>query len=212
MFRSILNTYRHWAFACLVVTLSAIIALFGETGRELFAYKSDLFRNGEFWRSVSGHFTHLGWPHFLLNAFGLLGVWSLYGKTFNAALWAVIFLTCSIGISFGFTIFDNDIQNYVGLSGILHGAVAAGAVYSILATKADKANFPVESLFVCAALWLKIVYEQLIGSVPLTSEMSGGAVVINAHFYGGVLGVSVGGGIGLFTRMRNKKAQFTNYG
>lgn len=202
MVRTNLNTYSHWAFPCTIVIISAIIALVGDAGRELLAYKGDLFRSGEFWRAISGHFTHLGWPHLLLNIFGLLGVWSLYGKIFNAASWAIIFLICSIGISFGFAIFDNDLQDYVGLSGVLHGAVAAGATFSILATKADKANFPIESLFVLAALCLKIAYEQFIGSVPLTSEMSGGAVVINAHFYGGVLGLSAGGGIGLFGRMR----------
>lgn len=189
------NAPRNWAFVCLVLTASLIISALGDTGRELFAYQRGLFSSREIWRAISGHLTHLGWSHFLLNAFGLLGVWSLYGKTFNAVSWAFIFLICAIGITAGFAIFDENLQNYVGLSGVLHGLLAAGASHSLISTKRRDIDFPVESILVLAALGLKIAYEQFVGSVPLTGALSGGAVVVNAHLYGAMIGAIAAGGI-----------------
>lgn len=180
--------------------MSCVVALLGDVGRDFLSYKQGLFSRGEIWRAISGHLTHLGWPHFLLNALGLIGVWSLYGKTFNTLFWGFIFLICAIGISAGFAFFDRNLQNYVGLSGVLHGLLAAGATHSLASTKRGDNDFPFESIFVLSALCLKIIYEKFIGSVPLTAAVSGGSVVVNAHFYGAVLGVATGGVIGAFTR------------
>ena len=34
----------------------------------------------------------------------------------------------------------------------------------------------------------KLAYEQSVGAVPLTATSSGGPVVVNAHFYGAIIG------------------------
>lgn len=202
MIRPHIHDRSHWAFASFVLIISGIIALIGDAGRELFSYKNGLFSHGELWRAITGHLTHLGWPHFLLNGFGLLGVWSLYGKRFAAKSWAIIFLLCAVGISVGFATFDKTLQNYVGLSGILHGLISAAAINSLILSRQTDKGFPTEDLFVLAALALKIIYEKCIGSVPFTSTLSGGNVVVNAHFYGAIIGTIAGGGSGLFTKMR----------
>ena len=190
----------------MVLIVSGIIALFGDTGRELFSYQNELFSRGEIYRAITGHLTHLGLPHFLLNTFGLIGVWSLYAKQFNLGGWAVVFLLCAIGISSGFAVFDKDLQNYVGLSGVLHGLLAAAAVKSLLSPRRIDKGFPLEDVFVLTALILKIAYEKLIGSVPLTGTLSGGSVVVNAHFYGAIIGMIVGAGSGLFSKMHAQES------
>ena len=37
---------------------------------------------GEYWRLLSGHFAHLGYPHLALNLAGLLLVWLLVGRLY----------------------------------------------------------------------------------------------------------------------------------
>ena len=196
------NAHGYWAFACLVTGLSGIILMFDNAGRDHLVYQRQLLINGEFWRAITGHLTHLGWSHFLLNAFGLFGVWGLYGKTFNIFTWTIIFLSCAIGISIGFVIFDSKLEHYVGLSGVLHGLLGAGAIYHLLSKKWREPGFPAESLFVLAALCLKISYEQFIGSIPLTRAMSGGEVVINSHLYGAVIGILAAGVVLLLAAVR----------
>ena len=66
---------------------------------------------------------------------------------------------------------------YVGLSGVLHGLVAAGALALLLRREALGA---VLALGLCA----KLGYEQLAGPVPFTAESVGGPVVVAAHLYG----------------------------
>ena len=161
--------------------------------------------NGETWRAITCHLTHLGWSHLLLNVFGLIGVWSLYGNAFNAVTWTIIFLLCAIGISIGFGIFDSKLEHYVGLSGVLHGLLGAGATYHLFSKKRREPGFPIESLFVLAALCLKVSYEKLVGSVPITRAMSGGEVVINSHLYGAIIGISAASAMILFDAVRVAK-------
>lgn len=210
MFELRTNILRNWAFVCFILFVIILVNAFGEAGREILAYQSGLFSTGEIWRAISGHFTHLGWPHLILNAVGLLGVWSLYGKRFNSVSWAIIFLICAFGISVGFAIFDKNLQTYVGLSGVLHGLLTAAAVNSLVLSRDIENELPIEDIVVLACLGLKIAYEQFIGSVPLTASLSGGSVVVNAHLYGAVLGIIAGGGISLFARIRHYKSLLSN--
>ena len=174
-----------WRFALCVLVVSLLIELTGDTGRAALRYENTLLPSGEIWRAVTGHFTHLGWGHFILNGAGLMGVWWIYGNQFRARSWAVVFLICSAGISAGFLLLDKDLSYYVGLSGVLHGVLSAGVLYSIL-----KANGRIawEDGVIFAGLCAKVGYEQFNGAVPLTEGLAGSTVIVNAHFYGAVIG------------------------
>jgi uncharacterized membrane protein len=51
----------------------------------------------------------------------------------------------------------------------------------------------------------KLAYEQFFGSLPGTSEMSGGPVVVNSHLYGAIGGVVSGLLISLIGRYTGRK-------
>ncbi len=197
------RSYKFWIFPALILVLAAAIELYHPNARSLFQYQGDWFQNSEYWRAISGHFTHLGWRHLLLNASGFILIWILYGKLFKASTWLIMFLFISLGISFGFTIFDTDIESYVGLSGVLHGFMAAAVIAGLQQEmKTEPSLFPWESAIMIIGLSGKIIYEQIIGPVPFTQPASGGDVVVNAHFYG----VIIGGLCGLLITAYNRNS------
>jgi len=172
-----------WRFALGVMALSFLLACFGDAGRAILRYEVTLLPEAEYWRAVTGHFVHLGWGHFWLNSAGVIGVWWLYGDQYSARLWALIFLTCCLGISIGFLVLDPQLDYYVGLSGVLHGLLCAGAARSCMQGK------EVGDVIILAGLASKIIFEQTLGAVPLTEGLSGDTVIVNAHFYGAIWGL-----------------------
>ena len=186
---SVFKRYGHWAPLCGITLVSVVFELFGAQGRTTFAYQNSLVESSQFWRAITGHFTHLGWSHLFLNIAGLIGVWGLYGKVFRPIGWGVLLIFCALAISLGFYIFDPNIQTYVGLSGVLHGLLAAASITSLAKNINDpQSGFPIEDVFVLVGLCLKILYEQYAGAIPFTGALSGGAVVVNAHLYGALSG------------------------
>ena len=80
---------------------------------------------------------------------------------------------------------------YVGLSGLLHGLLAAG-----ITTKLRQPDG--ETLLLAGLLIGKLVWEQFGGPLPGSEVTSGGPVVVNAHLYG-----ALGGCLGaLLARVR----------
>jgi hypothetical protein len=79
---------------------------------------------------------------------------------------------------------EPQLEWYVGLSGVLHGALAAGAI----------GWWRHESRALALALTVvlvgKLAWEQWHGALPLSGDMP---VVVDAHLYGAVGGALVGG-------------------
>ena len=82
-------------------------------------------------------------------------------------------------------IFEQNLSWYVGLSGVLHGLLIAGACIGL-------SRMPGESLIILAVVIGKIAYEQIAGPMPGSEVASGGPVVVNAHVYGTIAGLVVG--------------------
>jgi rhomboid family GlyGly-CTERM serine protease len=157
----------------------------GSTSRTLLRLERTAIGDGEPWRLVTGHFVHLGTAHMLLNAGALLLLWLLVGQSLTTAGWLAVIAVCLVGIDLGFWLFDPQLTWYVGLSGLLHGMLAAGLIarYRVAAA---------ESLTLGALLAAKIIYEQVAGPLPGSELSAGGPVVVNAHFYGALAGVAAG--------------------
>jgi len=165
-----------------ILLLSGLIALFGEPGRLLLRYARGAIGEGEIWRLVSGHFTHLGWSHLLLNAAGLVFVWYLVGRDFKPGQWLLILFACVAGIDLGFWFLNPNLSWYVGLSGVLHGMLAAGIVVGVQERRTD--------IQILGGLVLaKLLFEQFVGPLPGSEASSGGAVVVDAHLYGAMAGL-----------------------
>ncbi len=78
-----------------------------------------------------------------------------------------------LGLWFG----SPQLEWYVGLSGLLHGMLAAGIV-------AGFAERNVEALILAVVVTGKLAWEQFAGPLPGSEATSGGAVIVDAHLYG----------------------------
>jgi rhomboid family GlyGly-CTERM serine protease len=82
----------------------------------------------------------------------------------------------------GFWFLKPELYWYVGMSGLLHGLLAAGIV-----TRLRKID--AETAILLLLLVAKISWEQFSGPVPGSESTSGGPVVVDAHLYGAVGGI-----------------------
>lgn len=176
---------RYWYVPLGIAVVSGAIALFGAAAHYGLRYDRFAIEDGKLWRLVSGHFVHLGTQHLILNLAGLVLVWLLVGRQYTMRQWGLVILISLVVIDFGFWYLDPDLDWYVGLSGLLHGLLVAGALTAYRDT-------PVEALVIIAAVTAKIVYEQMVGPMPGSESTAGGAVVVNAHLYGAVGGLIAG--------------------
>lgn len=164
---------------------AAALLLGGDAAREWLAFERHAIRDGQAWRLVTGHLLHLGWPHFALNAAGLVLVWTLVGSAYRPAAWIAIFLASIATIDLGLWLFNPALQWYVGLSGALHGVLAAGLVTSFRQPR-------IETTILAIVLLGKLAWEQFSGPLPGSEGSSGGPVIVDAHLYGAIGGLLAG--------------------
>jgi rhomboid family GlyGly-CTERM serine protease len=171
------------------------MALFGDAGRETFMYNRMSVGNGEYWRLLSAHFVHLGPTHLVLNLAGLLLVWLLVGRYFTTTQWLLVLGVTVAVTSAAFWFVDRYLLWYVGLSGVLHGLLLAGAIQGFR-------TLPSESAIIVAIVVAKLAYEQLAGPMPGSESVSGGDVVVNAHLFG-----AIGGAVAAVILWRSASAE-----
>lgn len=177
--------WRHWWVPALLVAISGLLQLaMPLTGQWLRYHYGHIF-DGQLWRLFSGHFVHLGWRHYLMNSVGLLLVYGLYGCFLRPVIMLWWTTSSALGVASGLIFFSPEVQWYVGLSGVLHGLVVAGAV-------SDIRDGHRSALYVLMLVAVKLLWEQLGGPLPGSETTAGGAVVVDAHLYGalgGLMGV-----------------------
>lgn len=161
--------------------LSLLLALIGDSATELLRYQSDVFKTGEIWRLISGNLVHLGWSHMILNVLGLGLIWGLFWNTFEARIWPLITLISALTVTLGLYWLIPNVVWYVGLSGLLHGLFVAGAVGGI--RRGDRR----EAILLVAIIG-KLLWEQIYGPLPGTSDMAGGPVIVESHLFGAIGG------------------------
>jgi rhomboid family GlyGly-CTERM serine protease len=135
---------------------------------------------GEWWRLITAHLVHANTRHLLLNLAGLTLVVQLFKGDFSIGEWLWTAILSALSVSLGLLVFETQLQWYVGLSGVLHGFIAAGAV---IWWRAERSRLAAAlSLIVLG----KLAWEQLHGALPLAGELP---VVVDAHLYGAAGGV-----------------------
>lgn len=163
----------------LLLALLVLSALGGENLRELLRYERAAVLGGELWRLVTGHLVHGGLRHLLLNGAGLLLIAALFPREYSTSAWLLIALLSAAAIDFGFVFYEPQLQWYVGFSGVLHGALAAGAIAWL------RREPGLAALGLNAFLIGKLAWEQARGALPLSGELP---VVVDAHLYGALGG------------------------
>lgn len=140
---------------------------------------------GQWWRLFTGHLVHLGLSHLALNLAGLLLIGWLFAPGLRAAHWLWLLAGSWLAICAGFLLLEPALMWYVGLSGILHGLLLGGALLD--AGLASRVRW-----VLVAGVLLKLAWEQWAGALPFTAEAAGGAVIVDAHLYGGLGGLLSG--------------------
>lgn len=166
-----------WLLPGALVVLAGLLLFTGESGREWLRFERGAIASGEIWRLLTGHLVHLGVSHYVLNAAGLVLVWFLVGREFARSHWLWIMAGSVAAIDLGLWILSPELQWYVGLSGLLHGMLAAGIVAGWPERRA-------EALILSVVVAGKLAFEQLVGPLPGSESTSGGAVIVDAHLYG----------------------------
>ena len=180
---------RDWQGGWIVGAALALLAIAleggGESLRSVLAWDRVGIGEGEWWRLLSGHLVHLGWSHLALNLAGLALIAWVVGDAFTVPGWLLITGASVVVIDIGFWFLDPELQRYVGLSGLLHGLLAAGLVAGVVARQP-------EALVLAACMVVKLAWEQLVGPLPGSAETAGGNVIVNAHLYGAAGGLGAG--------------------
>lgn len=174
--------FSDWQLPFVIALFCLVAATWGDTAREIFRYDRPAIAAGEYWRLLTGHFLHLGWTHLALNLAGLALVWLLVGRRYGTRQWLLATVLCIGVIDAGFWFLAVGMLWYVGLSGLLHGMLVAGAIRGIAAV-------PIESVVILVAVAAKVAYEQFAGPLPGSEVAAAGNVVVEAHLYGSVGGV-----------------------
>lgn len=167
----------------LVLLALVLLSLLGESGQLALRYQRDAVLQGEYWRLVTGHLVHGSLQHLILNTAGLGLIAALFPHDYSWRAWLLVALFSVLAIDVGFVFYEPQLLWYVGLSGVLHGALAAGAI----------AWWRHESrllALVLSAIFVgKLAWEQWHGALPLSGSLP---VVVDAHLYGALGGALAG--------------------
>jgi rhomboid family GlyGly-CTERM serine protease len=162
--------------AALLAAVVSILALnaTGDWGREHLQYARDALAHYQWWRLISAHLVHLGWSHTLLNCAGLTLLWMLFAREFPPRRWWWIVLLATVGVDAGLWFLRPMVDWYVGASGVLHGAWAAGAC--AMYRRGDALGAALLLLLI-----VKLVYEQQSGASLFEGDLP---LVPAAHLFG----------------------------
>ena len=175
-----------WLVGLLVATV-VLLSLGKDTARMLLRYdRIAILDAGEYWRLVTGHLVHDSFRHLALNLAAVAGLVALFPRHYSWRGWVWIGLAGIVAIDVGFVWNEPHLEWYVGLSGLLHGVLAAGTI----------AWWRFESKALALALTVvviaKLAWEQLHGALPLSGDMT---VIVAAHLYGAIGGALAAGAL-----------------
>jgi rhomboid family GlyGly-CTERM serine protease len=173
---------RDWALPALIALVLLGLMLGGEPAASALRYEREAVLSGEIWRLLTAHLVHADWAHLAWNLAGLVLVFALFAGEYSLRDWLLVMLASTVAIDLGFLLLEPDLTWYVGLSGALHGVMAAGLV-AWLRERRDPLTIGVAAIFVA-----KLAWEHLRGALPFTAETLAVPVIHEAHTYGAIGG------------------------
>ncbi len=191
------DVWRRWCIPLAIAALALALGFGGEAARVWGRYEREALELGELWRLATAHLVHLGWGHLVMNVTALLLLGALFDELLEPLEWLGAAVVSAAAIDAGLYLLEHDVGWYVGLSGVLHGLLAFGALRLLPKRRAFAA-------VLLAVLGGKLVLEQTVGVLPWSSLGTGGPVIVAAHLYGAAGGVLAVGAAVLLRRVRNR--------
>jgi rhomboid family GlyGly-CTERM serine protease len=179
------------------LALGAMVLLWwvGDKAEMALRYDRPQIVAGQYWRLITGHWVHGGLRHMALNGLGAVVIAFLFLRTYSVLQWVFILALSMLAIDLGFLLLEPQLKWYVGASGVLHGALAAGAIAWWRTESRTMA------LTLSAIVFGKLAWEQVHGALPLAGEMP---VIVDAHLYGAIGGAIAVTFIWLIRYLRSK--------
>jgi len=177
-------TVRSWRAPIALAALLTVLALAGPDGMHALRYQRSDIMAGEAWRLVTAHLVHDGLAHLAWNLAGLALVTWLFAAEYGTKQWLLVLAASTVAIDAGFLIFMPELDWYVGFSGVLHGAMAAG-LYAWLVRTRDTVTWIVAVIFAA-----KLAWEHIVGPLPFTAASLDLPVIYQAHSYGAIGGLA----------------------
>ncbi len=137
--------------------------------------------DAQYWRLLTHSLVHTNTPHLLLNISGALLLWALHGEYYNSKTLFGLFSFSAIFSSGLVWLFAPHIDNYMGLSAVLHGLFVYGACQDLLTRR-------LSGVLLLGGLSVKLYLEQVQGASQ-TADLINATVAYDAHIYGAIAGL-----------------------
>ena len=180
-----------------ILGLSLILVVGQWFQSDLYFNRSDI-NQGQWWKTLSGNFTHSNIPHLLLNLSGLwlLGMLFIDSLSSKSFIFSSAFLTTTVGL--GLYFFTPELTGYYGFSGVLYGLYFVAAVCAILE------NDLFTGISVALLISGKVIWDYVTGGNQASAELIGLPVANDAHLYGFIGSIIIAGFL-LFKRYLNNR-------
>ncbi|CAM3132012.1 rhombosortase [Vibrio rarus] len=164
-----------------LIAFSVLLAfLLIPTLSDALRWEHDLIATHQWWRLITGNFTHTNLYHLLMNLAGLWVICYLFNARVKPLLIVIGLLSSAIGVGLLFT----STHTYYGFSGVLHGLFAWYAYQEVESGKHS-------SWFLLAGLGLKLLAENS-GFVTISSaELINARVSTESHLIGAISGLII---------------------
>ena len=178
----------------------AVLCLVLQLHQPYLIYQSDVLWS-EPWRLWTAHWVHVSWPHAALNLVALLLLPLIFPAYPVRRLWLLLWLGSPV-LSFALRWGVPTLEQYAGLSGILHGIYFSAALHALVCG---------HDRLVAGILWvgltIKLVLEYFVVGQSV-DEWIGAAVLTQAHVLGVVIALLLSCCFGHF--VRNKPIKTSN--
>nr|WP_216602659.1 rhombosortase [Vibrio europaeus] len=144
---------------------------------------------GQWWRILTGNFTHTNFAHLGMN---LAGLWVI-SFIFKPSPKALLFSLITVSLAVGGLNFLSSMNGYVGLSGVLHGLFAYFALQEAL-------NGRKSSWLLVVGVLAKVGWEMTMGASASTSEIINARVAVESHLFGALSGLVLAMTVFLLTK------------
>ena len=186
-------------FILLILIISVVAQLSLLTGMDWFQYSRADIGAGQWWRLITANLIHLSWNHLAMNALALIAIYLLYPRVITFKGWLSVFIMSCLAVTVGICCFSPEVYWYVGLSGVLHGILVVLLLLDFIMHK-HRLN-----LILLLALIAKLIWEAVMGPMPGSEDIAGGAVIVQAHLYGFIGGLLIAACILSFKSNKNNK-------